>query len=107
MLRIKHPLRTLPPSLVEGVAESHDDAIWEVCAELFHILDQDSGDEHLHRISFGICKTQAALPLRLAGRGLRDSVRTSAATYWVSWAGSMELVSTGYPELEERMFHVA
>lgn len=40
---------------------------------------------------------QASLPLRLAGCGLRDSVRTSKAAYWASWADSLGVIQNRYP----------
>ena len=46
---------------------------------------------------------QATLPLRLAGCGLRNSVRTSAAAYWASWADSLAVINARFPAIGARI----
>ena len=101
--RINHLLRTVPPSLVRTIAEGHDTAVQDIFRSLFKIGDEASWDTQLHGVSLAACMEQASLPLRLAGCGLRNSVRTSSAAYWASWADSLGVICQRYPLVGQRI----
>ena len=104
--RINHLVRTLPPGLVSSIAEMHDKAIQDTFRVLFSIAEQDAWDPLLQRVSFETVMKQAALPLRLAGCGLRDSQRTASAAYWASWADSVGEIQKRLPDVGQRIINV-
>jgi len=101
--RINHLLRTVPPSLMHSTGQNHDRAIKSVFQVLFSLGDEETWNTQLHRVSAPTCMQQASLPLRLAGCGLRDSVRTSSAAYWASWADSLEVINARFPLVGRRI----
>ena len=84
--RVNHLSRTLPPEQVFTTALQHDRAIQDTFQRLFAIPAASAWDEHLHRGPSTWWASQAKLPLRLGGCGLRDSTQISHAAYWASWA---------------------
>ena len=104
--RINHLLRTVAPTLVRGIAENHDNAIQNTFRILFNIAEEDVWDINLHGVSFQLAMQQATLPLRLAGCGLRNSVRTSPAAYWASWADSIGVIQSRFPLIGNRILGV-
>ena len=45
--------------------------------------------------------TQAQLPLRLGGCGLRSALRTAPAAYWASWADTLPMIQARHPEVAQ------
>ena len=87
--RFNHLLRQTPPDLVKEGAMSHDAAVAKTLSDLLGIqgeLNQQAAK-------------QAKLPARRGGLGLRDSVRTSPAAYWASWADVLPKLCQRFPGL--------
>ena len=87
--RINHLLRTVPPDLIEPMARAHDAAILTTFRSLFQVQAEDVWCLDVHKVSYQMVVSQAQLPIRLAGCGLRNSVRTAPAAYWASWADAL------------------
>ena len=101
--KINHLLRTLPPTHAVGPARLHDEAILHVFTQLFGIPSPETWDQQLHNVSYECFLTQARLPHRLAGCGLRDSLRTSPAAYWASWADTLSVLQGRFPAIAGRI----
>ena len=59
----------------------------------------------IHGLDFDTWVTQAELPLRFAGCGLRSSSRTAFAAYWASWADSIPGLAARFPNIAVNMLH--
>jgi len=55
-----------------------------------------------HGVSHDVCIQQASMPQRLSGCGLENSVRSSAAAYWASWADALSVISSRFPAMGAR-----
>ena len=96
--RLNHLLRTLPPRLVQPLAEAHDTSIMEVFAQLFNIPPKTTWNTTTHGIPYDTWLMQAQLPIRFGGMGLRHSGETAYAAYWASWADVLpSLIISGRP----------
>ena len=95
--RINHLLRTVPPDLVLPLAHGHDNAIFTAFTNLFGIPDESCWDAELHDVTWDMTRSQAQLPIRLGGGGLRNSVRTSTSAYWASWADCLPGLVERFP----------
>ena len=87
--RLNHALRTTLPKMAFQFVESHDAAILETFMAIFQIPTRRAWDDTFHNTTFANWVTQATLPLRLSGMGLRSACRTSGAAYWASWADAL------------------
>ena len=87
--RANHLLRQTPPSLARHSAERHDAVTAEALRRLLGCAD-------ISNIS-AEAMTQARLPPRLGGLGLRDCKRTSPAAYWASFADCLPQLSARFP----------
>ena len=87
--RANHVLRQTPPSLARHSAERHDAVTAEALRRLLGCADiSDMPAEAI---------TQARLPPRLGGLGLRDCKRTSPAAYWASFADCLPHLCARFP----------
>ena len=101
--RINHLLRTVPPDHNHGIADAHDASIQTAFRTTFGIPDAVAWHADLHKIPYEAWTSQAQLPLRLGGCGLRSSTRTSHVAYWASWADSLSGLCQRYPLTGSRM----
>ena len=92
MTRCNYVLRTVPPSLAQEYARSHDDSIQHVLRGLLD-LEDGTTPPHFEQVS--------SLPHCLGGAGLRSAVRTSPAAYWASWADAVPMLRARTPTLAE------
>ena len=90
--RANHLLRQIPPALARHSAEQHD---YVTARGLAALLQVDALDDTTWR--------QCRLPIRLSGLGLRNSVRTSPAAYWASWADSLPTLHRRFPLFAARV----
>ena len=51
----------------------------------------------VHKVSYQMVVSQAQLPVRHAGCGLGNSVRTAPAAYWASWADALPGIVARFP----------
>merc|ERR1711963_1202835 len=102
---INHLLRTVAPSQIYSTAYQYDNAIFATFSQLFGLSSFDDWNSSLHGVSFATVQLQARLPLRFGGFGLRNSIRTSATAYWASWADSLNILQSRFPEISQRIFH--
>ena len=101
--KVNHLLRTLPPSRASSTAETHDAAVLDVFCKLFSVPEAGDWDLNLHKVSYSCFIKQVGLPQRLAGCGLRNSLRSSPAAYWASWGDSLAVIHERYPGISSRM----
>ena len=87
--RANHLLRQTPPSLAQHSAEQHNAVVAEAVSRL---LGCNSAE-----VIAPATWTQARLPPRLAGLGLRDCLRTSPAAYWASFADCVPHLCKRFP----------
>ena len=66
---------------------------------LFGLATEDDWDVGLHGVSYDAVLSQAQLPIRLAGCGLRNAVRTAPAAYWASWADALPSLVSRCPSV--------
>ena len=82
--RINHLLRTVPPKLVQPVAQAHDQRILHTFSKVFALPTTAEWDDIFHGVTLDMVMSQAQLPVRMSGLGLRSNVRLSTAAYWAS-----------------------
>ena len=75
------------------------DTFWQ----LFHLPRNAAWDVQLHGVTAGQVATQAQLPMRFGGMGLRDSRRTSAPAFWASWADCLPDLLARFPAIARQM----
>lgn len=97
--RVNHLLRTLRPASVTEAARQHDAGVMQIFRGLFDIPSETGWDQGLHSTSYAACIAQAVLPQRLGGCGLRNSLRTSHAACWASWADSLSTILERFPDI--------
>ena len=85
------------------IAVAHDMQIYEVFRLLFNIPVADEWPSNLYGFESSTCEYQTRLPMRYAGCGLRDSVRTSPAAYWGSWADALHGINRRFPTIGRRI----
>ena len=88
--RCNYLLRTVPPSLTEEFAASHDAAISRCLAVLLA-----GGEEPLDLPS--LSERRAQLPLRMGGLGLSSAREHRQAAYWASWADTVGALRKCHP----------
>ena len=77
-------------------------------SEIFALSPEADWDIQLHGVGHTTCVKQAKLPLGLGGCGLRDSVRTSSAAYWASWADALPGLLDRFPaQGRQILFHLS
>ena len=103
--RINHLLRTVPPNMMRLAAAAHDTSILGTFALLFDIPSGSEWNQNLHNVTYENWERQARLPLRLSGCGLRNSLRTSSAAYWASWADCLKGICDRFPAIGARVLH--
>ncbi|CAE7941576.1 unnamed protein product, partial [Symbiodinium sp. KB8] len=88
--RCNYLLRTVPPSLTEDFAASHDAAISRCLAVLLA-----GGEEPLDLPS--LSERRAQLPLRMGGLGLSSAREHRQAAYWAPWADTVGALRKCHP----------
>ena len=87
-------------------ALQRDDGILNVFRQLFSIPNEAAWPVGLQNVTWQHCRRQTMLPLRLGGCGLRNSVRTSHAAYWASWADTLAVLQSRFPAIALRMLNM-
>ena len=87
--RFNHLLRQVPPSLIQHTAHAFDNL---TLSALGHLLDLPDWAEWSPALT-----TQAQLPARFGGIGLRSSTMLSPAAFCASWADVMPALGQRYP----------
>ena len=79
--RANYLLRAVRLEMVRGFAEGHNAGLWTCLCNILNVLVD--GDR----------------PSSLGGLGLRDAVRTSPPTFWVSWADCIAMFLARHPDV--------
>ena len=93
------------PNMMRLAAAAHDTSILGTFALLFDISSRSEWNQNLHNVTYENWERQARLPLRLSGCGLRNSLRTSSAAYWASWADCLKGICDRFLAIGARVSH--
>ena len=102
---MNHILRTLPPAAARPLAMDHDRDVLAAFIQISGLPSEEQWDPEFQGIHYSTWVSQARLPLRLAGMGLRVSQRTSPAAYWASWADALPGLLARFPAIGRRRLH--